>query len=86
MQPYHKINSVYKRDEKGKFTKEFSIPEFEYLFHNIWIGTEKIDGTNIRIGWDGENVTIGGRMQKAQLPVHLKLKLVKGNWNDYLFH
>lgn len=50
---YHKINSIYKRDEKTKeFTNEFSLPEFEYLKHNLWEFTEKIDGTNVRIIWE----------------------------------
>lgn len=27
--------------------------EFDYLKDNTWIFTEKVDGTNIRIMWDG---------------------------------
>ena len=68
---YPKIDSVFKRDDCGAFTNEFACPEFEYLYKNQWIWTEKIDGTNIRIGWDGENVEFGGRTDKAQIPAHL---------------
>lgn len=68
---YPKINSVYKRDDRGKFTNEFSQPEFEYLSNNEWIGTEKVDGTNIRIHWDGEEFKIAGRTDNAQLPLPL---------------
>ncbi|MHA1270292.1 MAG: RNA ligase family protein [Candidatus Helarchaeota archaeon] len=56
MKGYPKINSIYKRDKKGKFLmEEFSRPEFEYLQNNIWIFTEKIDGTNIRVIWIPES-------------------------------
>jgi hypothetical protein len=46
---YQKINSVFKRDNNGKFTEEFSQPEFKYLKECIWDFDEKIDGTNIHI-------------------------------------
>lgn len=69
---YHKIDSIFKRDEAGRFMHgQFSCPEFEYLQNNNWIWTEKVDGTNIRIGWDGTTVTIGGRTVAAQLPPEL---------------
>ena len=68
---YHKIQSVYKRDEKGKFTSEYSTDEFYFLEEHQWYGTEKIDGTNIRIEWDGMDYTIAGRTDKAQIPEHL---------------
>ena len=36
MKEYHKINSIYKRDEKTKqFTSEFACQEFEYLQDNL---------------------------------------------------
>lgn len=75
MEKYHKINSLYKRDAKGKFTKEFSTPEFEYLFYNEWVGTEKIDGTNIRIHWDGDRVSIAGRTDRSQINPYLLKRL-----------
>jgi len=69
---YPKIDSIFKRDAAGRFIPgEFSCPEFEYLQNNNWSWTEKIDGTNIRIGWDGRTVTIGGRTVAAQLPPEL---------------
>ena len=77
MSCYHKINGLYNRDHKtGKFIfGEFCKPEFEYLYENHWIGTEKIDGTNVRIGYDGQQVTFGGRTEKSQMPVPLLAKL-----------
>ena len=64
---YHKIYGLYKRNEKGRFTKEFSKPEFGYLFHQLWNWTEKVDGTNIRIGLNGGELDIRGKTDNAQL-------------------
>jgi hypothetical protein len=75
MKKYHKIQSIFKRDEKGNFLDEYSCPEFQYLKDNIWEYTEKIDGTNIRIGWDYNKISIGGKTDRAQIPVFLYDKL-----------
>jgi hypothetical protein len=76
MEQYHKIQSVFKRDEKThKFIiGEYSLPEFKYLKDNKWIFSEKVDGTNIRIGWDG-NVHINGKTDNAQLHIDLVKEL-----------
>ena len=73
MQEYHKIQSIFKRDEKThKFIGgQYSLPEFEYLKDNEWYFTEKVDGTNIRIIWDGEKIRFGGRTDNAQMPTPL---------------
>lgn len=75
MQTYHKIQSMFKRDPATKYKTfidgEWTLPEFEALQDLRWRGTEKIDGTNIRIGWDGERVHIGGRTENAQIPAPL---------------
>ena len=76
MSEYHKINTIYNRDQKGHIIEtEFSDPLFDYLFQNQWVWTEKVDGTNIRIIWDGEQVTFGGRTDNAQIPATLIKKL-----------
>jgi ATP-dependent RNA circularization protein (DNA/RNA ligase family) len=82
MSKYPKINGLYKRDMNkespnyGKFIEgNWSIPEFEYLANNQWIFTEKIDGTNIRIIWDGFNLEIKGRTDRAEIPKFLLAKL-----------
>ena len=73
---YHKINSIFKRDQKGNFLiGEYSTPEFEYLKDIIWTFDEKVDGTNIRIGFNGESVEFGGRTDNAQIPAPLYKKL-----------
>lgn len=73
---YHKINSIFKRDEKTKaFTNEFALPEFEYLKDNIWEFSEKIDGTNVRIIWENGELRFGGKTDNAQMPMKLLTKL-----------
>ena len=78
MQTYNKIETVFNRDTEG--TKRLILDSYrnetvEYLKDNIWQFTEKIDGTNIRVHWDGHNVEFGGRTDKAQIPNHLLNKL-----------
>lgn len=67
---YPKIDSVYKRDPENNyktFLNEYSRPEFDYLAGLRWYGTEKVDGTNIRISPS----EIGGRTDMAQIPTFL---------------
>lgn len=78
MNQYHKIQTVYKREQFAKnqlIIGDYSMPEFEYLKNNIWVFTEKVDGTNIRVMFDGSNVVFGGKTDNAQLPVFLLYKL-----------
>ncbi|KKN07671.1 hypothetical protein LCGC14_1064440 [marine sediment metagenome] len=87
MEEYHKIQSIYKRDEgTHKFIEgQYSLPEFEYLKDNTWLFTEKIDGTNIRIGWIPEvGINIGGRTDNAKIPTFLYQKLTELFTNDKL--
>ena len=72
---YHKIQTVFKRDMESKaktlLLGQWMIPEFEYLAENQWVYTEKVDGTNIRIMFDGEKVSFGGRTDRASIPAKL---------------
>ena len=74
MKEYHKIETLYERAMDG--TKKL-IPgkwrneTVEFLKNNLWHFTEKIDGTNIRVHWDGHKVTFGGRTERAQIPAKL---------------
>ena len=76
---YHKIQTIFKRDPETKYKTlldgQFSIPEFEYLKNNIWSFSEKFDGTNIRIMFNGEKLTFGGKTDEAQIPAKLTNKL-----------
>lgn len=79
MKEYHKIQTVFKRDPDNNYKTllegEFSLPEFEYLANNTWEFTEKVDGTNIRIMWDGSEIKIGGKTDRAQIPAFLVNRL-----------
>jgi len=70
---YPKIQTVWKRDERGKIIEgQYSTPEFEYLADCPWEWTEKVDGTNIRVYWPGVGAPqFGGRTDNAQLPTPL---------------
>lgn len=74
MREYHKIETIFNRSADGDkqlIPGSYRNEAVEYLANNIWQFTEKIDGTNIRIHWDGHNVEIGGRTDRAQIPNHL---------------
>lgn len=78
MRTYEKIETVFARDMEGgkqlvpgKFRNE----TVEFLQHIPWEWTEKVDGTNIRVYWDGHTVTYGGRTERASIPAPLVNKL-----------
>ena len=74
MREYHKIETVFNRSTDGDkrlIWGDYRNETVKYLADNIWQFTEKIDGTNIRIHWDGHNIEIGGRTDRAQIPKHL---------------
>lgn len=74
MRQYHKIKTLWKREDKkphNMMVGTFAEQEFEDLQNHTWIGKEKIDGTNIRIMWDGQKVRIGGKTDNAQIPTML---------------
>lgn len=90
MKEYTKIETLYRRDEQ---TKKLVIGQYhnetvEYLKNNQWVFTEKVDGTNIRVHWDGHAVSFAGRTDNAQLPPHLFVYLTTtfgGEANAQLF-
>ena len=70
MKEYQKINNIFKFDEKYR-TIIGMADTYQALKNIEWIGTEKVDGTNIRIYWDGHEIQIAGRTDKSQIPEHL---------------
>lgn len=88
---YPKIETVFQRDISG--TKKMIEGQYrdetvEYLAGLEWIATEKIDGTNVRVCWDGHTVEFKGRTDSAQLPAALFAKLNQlfgGEENAQLF-
>lgn len=91
MNEYTKIETIFERDMggtkkliEGKFRNE----TVKFLKDNQWICTEKIDGTNIGVVWDGHKVSYQGRTERAQIPAHLMNKLIEmfgGETNEELF-
>lgn len=83
---YPKIQSVYKRDEKGNFLAgQYATRELAYLSELPWTWTEKIDGTNIRVHIVRDEIDLqtgqpmsfeyGGRTDNAQIPATLIKRL-----------
>lgn len=91
MTEYTKIETIFERDMEG--TKKLIEGKYrnetvEFLKDNQWIGTEKIDGTNVGIVWDGHKVSYQGRTERAQIPTHLMNKLIEmfgGTVNEEVF-
>lgn len=88
---YIKIETPFVRAEDG--TKKLIEGKYrnetvQYLKNTIWEFTEKIDGTNISIVWDGHKIEFHGRTERAQIPAHLVNKLNKlfgGEANEEMF-
>lgn len=82
---YHKIDNVFRRDRRGRLVEgEYARPEFEYLADREWLWTEKVNGTNVRLSYDGsatfrgsEHAYVAGRTDDAQLPPRLLNRLVE---------
>jgi len=80
MEEYHKINSVYKRNEDKSFIiGDWSNEYIEYLKDNIWEWTEKVNGTNIRVNWNKEcqEVSFDGKTDNADISAALVKRLMK---------
>lgn len=85
MKEYNKIETVFERDINGSkklIEGKFRNPVVEYLKNNEWIFTEKIDGTNIRINWDGHKIIFSGRTDDSQIPSTLIAVLQSKFLND----
>ena len=90
MKEYEKIETIFVRDEKTKKLNEniYRNETIEFLKDIEWEFTEKIDGTNIRIIWDGHKVSYYGRTDKTRIPTQLMNKLIElfgGNINEEMF-
>lgn len=80
MKEYNKIETLYNRDIEGSkklIEGEYRSKAVEFCEDLTWQFTEKIDGTNIRVMWDGHKVTYGGRTDRASIPAHLMNKLLE---------
>lgn len=69
---YHKIETLYERDEKTHRLKpELILKNRVYGIIKTWDWTEKIDGTNIRCIWQDGKLTFGGKTDNAQIHADL---------------
>ena len=71
---YPKIETLYARDMEGSkklIEGKFRDETLEFIKDCKFIWTEKIDGTNTSIYWDGHKVEYRGRTENAQIPTHL---------------
>ena len=88
---YIKIETPFNRDVDG--TKKliegsWRNETLEYLKDNEFLCSEKLDGANTSIVWDGHKVEFHGRTERAQIPAHLTNKLIElfgGETNEQLF-
>ena len=91
MVEYIKIETPFERDMNGSkklIEGRFRNETVEYLKDAQWVFTEKVDGTNISIVWDGHSVTFHGRTERASIPSPLANHLFAtfgGPVNEELF-
>jgi len=82
MREYQKIETLYKFDgTKKKFIEELRNPIVEYLASCPWLVSEKVDGTNIRVYWDGHKVSWSGRTDNSSLPKEVE-ELLKEQFGE----
>jgi hypothetical protein len=67
---YPKIDGLFKRYTEGPERNKlihgnWTRVEYEYLKDCEWIFTEKVDGTNIRVYWDGYKPTFSGHQNSV---------------------
>ena len=80
---YHKIAGPFRRSAELNTVDvgNWVNPTVELLADApIWVATEKIDGTNVRLIWDGHNLSYNGRSNNADLHKDLRAKL-DSYWN-----
>ena len=72
MSEYHKIETLYERDEATHRLKQpLVLKNRVYGAIKTWIFDEKIDGTNIRCIWKDGKMSFGGRTDAASIPADL---------------
>lgn len=74
---YTKIPNIFRRDEETNKLIDglYSTNELFFLQDISWEFTEKVDGTNTRVIWDGYRVSFAGRTDKATIQPHLLKRL-----------
>lgn len=91
MVEYTKIDTIFERSTDGSkalIEGKYKNDAVQFLKDNQWVCTEKVDGTNIGIVWDGHRVSFQGRTERAQIPADLVNALNRmfgGMENEELF-
>ena len=91
MKEYIKIETVFARDVDGTkklIEGQYRDETIQFVRNLPWMWTEKIDGTNIGVVWDGHRVSYQGRTERAQIPsplVNRLNELFGGETNEELF-
>ncbi len=78
MRKYEKIETIYERSLDGSKSLMSGVwrnPTVAMLKDIPWDWTEKVDGMNICVHWDGHTVEFGGRTESAQIPAPLVNRL-----------
>lgn len=78
MRKYEKLETIYERSLEGSkalMPGTWRNQTVEMLKDISWDWTEKVDGTNIRVYWNGHHVEFGGRTEEAQIPAPLVNRL-----------
>lgn len=74
MVKFQKIETIFNRATDGSkklVEGSYQSEIVKYLAGNTWMCTEKIDGTNVGIVWDGYAVHFQGRSETSSLPSKL---------------
>lgn len=81
MKKYHKIETLFKRDPNNNYKTVlqgvFVQPELDQLQRLDWSWYEKVDGTNIRVIFDGHSVEFRGKTDRALIQANLYKELEK---------
>ena len=85
LNPYPSIRNVWARDPENNFKtlieNGWAEKEFKALRNAHWVAFEKVDGTNVRVVWNGDQkfpaLEFFGRKNKSALPAHLKERLAE---------
>ena len=81
MTKYHKIQTLYMREPKGRrkiIVGQYSLPVFKLLHGVRWVMTEKVDGTNIRVILDANGkMFFGGKDMHSAIPTPLVNRLIE---------
>lgn len=91
MEHYGKISTVFERATDGSkklVPGAYVDPTVAMCSGLCWDWTEKIDGTNICVHWDGHRVRFGGHEDGSSIPATLVNRLVElfgGDANEELF-